>query len=127
MWALTLAQDATDRSGAPVRRLWGLLFRAPVEEVADVEGDAQEVGGDKSKLRSADSDDANDRTVYRGHDPALPKFSANEHRGDDGQHARDIVEANVVEHLQVFRALEPDPIVDGSNEWPAPGLAILIF
>jgi hypothetical protein len=31
-----------------------------------------------------------------------------------------------VEHLQVFRALEPDPIVDGSNEWPAPGLAILI-
>jgi hypothetical protein len=93
----------------------GTWLEAPVEEIAGVEGDAQEVGGDKSKLRSADSNDANDRTVDRGHDPALPKFSANEHRGDDGQHARDIVEANIVEHLQVFRALEIQSSTDRTN------------
>jgi hypothetical protein len=58
-------------------RVIGTSFEAPVEEIAGVEGNAEKVGWDKSKLRSADSDDANDRTVDRGHDPPLPQFSAN--------------------------------------------------
>ena len=45
-----------------------------MEEIAGVESDAQEIGGDEAKLGSAHTDDADDGAVYRGDDPALPEF-----------------------------------------------------
>ncbi len=47
----------------------GLRSQAPGEEVADVERDADEIGGDKSKLRGANADNANDRAIDGGDDP----------------------------------------------------------
>jgi hypothetical protein len=67
--------------------LLNLLLGAPMEEIAGVKGDAQEIGGDEAELSGADTDEANDRAIYGGHDPALPQFSADENRTDDGQHA----------------------------------------
>ncbi len=65
--------------------LFGLLFWAPVDEVAGVEGDAKEVGGDESELGGADADDADDGAIDSRNDPALPKLLADEHGGKHGQ------------------------------------------
>jgi hypothetical protein len=59
-----------------------LLFGAPLDEVAGVEGDAEEIGGDETELGSADADDADDGAVDCGNDPALPELLANEHGGE---------------------------------------------
>ena len=62
-----------------------MLFGAPVDEVAGVEGDAEEIGGDESELGGADADDADDGAIDSGDDPALPEFLADEHGGEHGQ------------------------------------------
>jgi len=69
-------------------RLFGVLFGAPVEQIAGVEGDAKEVGRDEAELGGADADDADDGTVDSGDDPALPELFADEHGGEDGQDTR---------------------------------------
>ncbi len=81
---------------------WGLLvllFGAPVDEVAGVEGDAEKVGGDEAELGGADADDADDGAVDSGNDPALPELLANEDSGSDGQDAGEIVESDDVEDI----------------------------
>lgn len=77
-----------------------LLFGAPVDEVAGVEGDAEKIGGDETELGGADPNDANDGTVDTGDDPALPELLADEHGSEDGQNAGEIIESNDVEHVQ---------------------------
>ena len=64
-----------------------MLFGAPVDEVAGVEGDAEKVGGDETELRGADPNDANDGAIDTGDDPALPELFADEHGGGHGQDA----------------------------------------
>ena len=76
-----------------------LLFGAPVDEVAGVEGDAEEVGGDEAELGGADANDADDSAVDTGDDPALPELFANEDSGGDGQDAGEIVESDDVEDI----------------------------
>jgi len=71
-----------------------------VDQVAGVESNAKEIGGDESELRGLDADDTNDRAVNGSNYPALPEFFANEHSRQDGQNAGDIVESNHVEHIQ---------------------------
>ena len=80
-------------------RLFGLLFGAPVDEVAGVESDAEEVGGDETELSGADADDANDGAIDTGDDPALPELLANEHGGEHGQDTGKIIESNHVQHV----------------------------
>jgi hypothetical protein len=80
------------------QELFALLFGAPVDEVAGVEGDTEEVGGDKSELRRADADNTDDGAIHGGHDPALPEFPANENGGEHGENAGKIIESNHVEH-----------------------------
>ncbi len=75
-------------------RLFGLLFGAPVDEVAGVEGDAEKIGGDETELGGADADDANDSAIEGGNDPALPELLANEDGGENGQNARQIIQSN---------------------------------
>jgi len=77
-----------------------VLLGAPVDEVAGVEGDAEEIGGDEAELGGADPNDADDGTVNTGDDPALPELLANEHGGENGQHAGKIIESDDVEHIQ---------------------------
>ncbi len=77
-----------------------MLFGAPVDEVAGVEGDAEEVGGDEAELGGADADDADDGAVDAGDDPALPELLANEDGGQDGQDAGEIIQSNHVEYIQ---------------------------
>ena len=71
-----------------------MLFRAPVDEVAGVEGNAEEVGGNETELCSTDANDANDGAVEGSNDPALPEFLANEDGGENGQNARQIIQSN---------------------------------
>ncbi len=77
-----------------------LLFGAPVDEVAGVEGDAEEVGGDETELSGADADDADDSAIEGGNDPALPELLANEDGGEHGENARQIIQSNQVEGIQ---------------------------
>ncbi len=77
-----------------------MLFGAPVDEVAGVEGDAEEVGGDETELGGADADDADDSAVDTGDDPALPELLADQDGGEHGQHAGQIIESNTVEDVQ---------------------------
>jgi hypothetical protein len=70
-----------------------------VDEVAGVEGDAEKIGGHEAELRGADADHADYGTVDGGNDPALPKFAAQEDRTEDGQDARDVIQANVAEQV----------------------------
>ena len=76
-----------------------LLFGAPVDEVASVEGDAEEIGGDEAELGGADADDADDGAVETSDDPALPESFANQDSSEHGQNAGHIVESNQLEHL----------------------------
>ena len=71
-----------------------MLLRAPVDEVAGVEGDAEKIGGDKTELGGTEADDTNDGAINGGDDPALPEFLANEHGGENGQNARQIIQSN---------------------------------
>ena len=64
-----------------------LLFGAPVDEVAGVEGNAEKIGGDETELRGADANDADDGAINSGDDPALPEFLTNEHGGEHRQNA----------------------------------------
>ena len=77
-----------------------LLFGAPVDQVAGVQGDAEKIGGDESELRGLDANDTNDRAVNRSNYPALPELFANEHSRQDGQNAGDVIESNHVERIQ---------------------------
>ncbi len=76
-----------------------LLLGAPVDEIAGVEGDAEEISGDEAELGGADANDADDGAVDTGDDPALPELLANEHGGEDGQHAGQIIQSNHVEYV----------------------------
>jgi hypothetical protein len=75
-----------------------LLFGAPVDEVAGIEGDAEKIGGDKTELGGPDTDDTDDGAIDGSHDPALPEFPANEYRGEHSENAGKIIESNHVEH-----------------------------
>jgi len=73
-----------------------LLFGAPVDEVAGVEGDAEKIGGNETELGGADSDDADDSAIDGGDDPALPELFANEHSGENGQNAGQVIKPDIV-------------------------------
>ena len=77
-----------------------MLFGAPVDEIAGVESDAEEVGGDETELGGAHADDTDDGAIEGSNDPALPELLANEHGGENGQHAGQIIEPDDVEHVQ---------------------------
>lgn len=80
----------------------GLRSQAPGKEVARVQGDAEQIGGDKSKLRGANADHANDGAIDGGDDPALPQSFAQQDRTEDGQDAGDVIQSKGVEHIQQF-------------------------
>jgi hypothetical protein len=77
-----------------------LPFGPPVDEVAEVESDTKEIGGDESELRGLDADDTNDSAIDGGNDPTLPELFANEHSRQDRQNAGDVIESNHVERVQ---------------------------
>jgi hypothetical protein len=80
-------------------RLFGVLLGAPVDEVAGVEGDANEIGRDETELGGAEANDTDHGAVDGGDDPALPELLANENGGEHGQNAGHIVESNHVERI----------------------------
>ena len=71
-----------------------------MDEVAGVEGDAEEVGGDKSELGGAEPDDTDNGAIDGGDDPALPEFLADQDGSEDGQDAGKIIQSNHVEYIQ---------------------------
>lgn len=82
-----------------------LLFGAPVDEVAGVEGDAEEIGGNETELGSANTDDTDDGAIDGGDDPALPEFFANENGGGDSEDAGKIIKPDDVEQVQHMGAM----------------------
>ena len=91
----------------------GQFFGAPVDEVAGVEGNAEKIGGDETELRGADANDADDGAINSGDDPALPEFLADEHGGENGQHAGEIIESDDVEHVQHVVMKREQPVPSG--------------
>jgi hypothetical protein len=94
-----IEREAGERKRAREWKLLVLLFGAPVDQVAGVKGDAEEIGGDEAELGGADADDADDGAIETSDDPALPESLANQHGGEDSQNAGHIVESNQLEHL----------------------------
>ena len=90
-----------------------MLFGAPVDEIAGVESDAEEVGGDETELGGAHADDTDDGAIERGNDPALPELFANEHGGENGQHAGQIIESDDVDHVQHVVITSGQPVPSG--------------
>ena len=82
-----------------------VLLGAPVDEVGGIQSDAKEIGGDKTKLCSADTNDADYGAVESGHNPALPEFLAEEDSAQNGQDAGEIIESNHVKHIEHFGLL----------------------
>jgi len=64
-----------------------LRSNPPIEQVAGVQGDAEEICGDEAELGGANTDDADHGAVDSGDDPPLPEFLANQHSGQHGQNA----------------------------------------
>ena len=79
-----------------------MLLGTPVDEVGGVQSDAKEIGGNKTKLCSAYTDDADNGAVDGGNHPALPEFFAQENGAEDGQNAREIIESNHLKHIEHF-------------------------
>jgi len=48
----------------------------PTDQIACVQGDANQVGGDETELCRTDSDDANDRAIESRDHPTLPELLA---------------------------------------------------
>jgi len=67
-----------------------------VEQIARIESNADEIGGDKAELSRANPNHADDGAVDRGDHPTLPQFLAEQDRAQNGQNARDIVQTNDV-------------------------------
>ncbi len=92
-----------------------MVLGTPVDEVAGVEGDAEEVGGDESELGGADADDTDDGPIHGGYDPALPELLANEHGGENRQNAGQIIESNDVQQAQCPGVIELFPVGFGGE------------
>ena len=56
---------------------------APAQEVVNVEGNAEEICGNKTKLRRSDADDADQHAIRTGNHPPLPQSPPHQHRGKD--------------------------------------------
>ena len=105
------------QSKAGARRILGIVCfaalmrpEAPGAEVDGVEGDAEEIGGDKAELGRAGADDADDGAIDGGNDPALPELLAEQNGTENSQDAGDVIQANEgVEHVgHVFSRAWPD-------------------
>ena len=59
-----------------------------------VEGEAEEVGGDEAGLGGAEGDHADDDAIEGGEGPSVPVAASDEDGGNDGEQARDVVEAD---------------------------------
>jgi len=103
-----------------------LLFGAPVDQVAGVQGDAEKIGGDESELRGLDANDTNDRAVNGSNDPALPELLANEHSRQDGQNAGDIIESNHVERIQHIGPMSRKRSLMGYSAGELTSMALLL-
>jgi hypothetical protein len=55
-----------------------------VVDVAEIDGQTEEVRWNKAPLRGAQSDEADDEAVGSGYNPSLPQTAADHDGGDDG-------------------------------------------
>jgi hypothetical protein len=56
---------------------------AAAREIANVEGNAEEICGNKTKLSRPEVDDADQQAIRAGDYPPLPQSPSNQHRGKD--------------------------------------------
>jgi len=81
-----------------------ILFEAPVDQIARVESDAQEICGHEAELRGANAYHADDGAVYCANDPALPEFLPEQDCSENGKYAGHVVQSDGVDkvgHLRV--------------------------
>ena len=70
-----------------------MTFRFPPgAQVYGVERDAEQVRGDKTKLRRAQADQAKDHAIHARQDPSLPAATAYKNGGTDGKNARQVIQ-----------------------------------
>jgi hypothetical protein len=69
-----------------------------MDEIASVEGDAQEIGWYEAELGSADTDHADNGAIQRSNNPTLPELFAEEDGSQNSQNAGEIIESNHVKH-----------------------------
>ncbi len=66
---------------------------APPADVVCINRKAEDVGGDEAYLGSAKGDHADDDAIDGCKDPSVPVVASDKDGGDNGEHARDVVEA----------------------------------
>lgn len=94
-------QKATPTKARTLQLVIGAaVSEAPGEEVAGVEGDADEIRGDETELRGAHADDADQGAVDGGNDPTLPESFPKQNRAENREHARDVVKPDNVKQIQ---------------------------
>ena len=79
-----------------------LFLGAPVDEIAGIKSDAEEIGGNETELGSANADHANNSAVDGGNHPTLPELFTEEDGAEDGENTGEIIERNhmkCVEHI----------------------------
>jgi hypothetical protein len=70
-----------------------MTFRFPPgAQVYGVERDAEQVRGDKTKLRRAQADQAKNHAIHTCQEPPLPVPAADENCGTDGKNARQVIQ-----------------------------------
>lgn len=65
---------------------------SPCPQIHSVQDQAKHVGRYETELFGSQTYDANNDTINCCQDPALPTSTANQDGGDNGQHARDIIQ-----------------------------------
>lgn len=70
---------------------------APGTQINAAHRDAENIGGNKSQLCGANTNNADDDAVDRGEGPAFPAAASHQYRGRNGQHTRQIIKP---EHKQ---------------------------
>jgi hypothetical protein len=69
-----------------------LFLTSPLHDVVAVHSEAEEVGGDKSRLRGFHPDVADDEAVYACDEPSVPHAAPYQDGGADGEDTRKVIE-----------------------------------
>lgn len=91
---------------------------APLPDVVSVQCEAKQIGWNKSRLGSVDSDNADQNAVETRDQPSFPAFPPYEDSGTNGQNTGNIVQSK---HVSIF----PSTKDDCSERWIRDRLEII--
>jgi hypothetical protein len=81
----------------------------PIPNVVGIKSDAEQIGWNKAKLCSPDTDQAKQRAVGSRDDPALPQFSPDHERGHNRQDAGNVIQRQHKRPIPEMNVLDVHP------------------